>query len=213
MFTGDSAHNGSVTDGCLPAARDRLYAAVATLIDPVKEMHAGAVVSAPSLYEQLIGEMPTAKGHAMGRMVGRSVPPVWTDALDLRIEIDDRTRKWQPHSASTPAGLRAIAARPWRPQDTRGMDKISSRVESWALTVRCLLNPTSVKHVSAPCPACGAKTVFRRDSAGERVRVPALQLVTELGCTCLACRYTWGPELYLHLARVLGFQTPAGVIE
>ena len=40
-----------------------------------------------------------------------------------------------------------------------------------------------------------------------------MQLVTEIGCTCLVCRHTWGPELYLYLARVLGFQTPAGVIE
>jgi hypothetical protein len=30
------------TDGCLPAALDRLYAVVAALIDPVKEMHGGA---------------------------------------------------------------------------------------------------------------------------------------------------------------------------
>jgi hypothetical protein len=45
------------------------------------------------------------------------------------------------------------------------------------------------------------------------VRVPALQIITELGCTCLVCRHTWGHELCLHLARVLGFETPAGVIE
>lgn len=118
-------------------------------------MHAGAVVSAPSLYEQLIGELPTAKGDVMGRRAGRSAPPVWTDALDLRIEIDDTTRKWQPHSPTTPARLRAIAARPWRPQDTRGMDKISGRVESWVMSVHSLLTPAGVRHVSAPCPACG----------------------------------------------------------
>lgn len=65
----------------------------------------------------------------MGRMVGRSVPPVWIDALDLRVEIDDETRKWQPDRPNTPARLRAVAARPWRPQDTSGIDKISCRVE------------------------------------------------------------------------------------
>jgi hypothetical protein len=79
--------------------------------------------------------------------------------------------------------------------------------------VKVLLSPTSVKQLSAPCPACGAKSAFKRDSAGERVRAPALQIITELGCTCLVCRHTWAPELYLHLARVLGFETPAGVIE
>jgi hypothetical protein len=199
--------------GYLPAALDRLRAATSGLVDPIKQMTDGVVLSAPSLYEQLVGEMPTDEGHAMGRMVGRSVPPVWIDALDLRVEIDDETRKWQPDRPNTPARLRAVAARPWRPQDTSGMDKISCRVEGWAVTVRCLLTPASVKHVSAPCPACGAKSAFKRDSAGERVRVPALQIVTELGCTCLVCRYTWGPELYLHLARVLGFGGPTGVLE
>jgi hypothetical protein len=211
-------HNGDVTaatitDGCLPAALDRLYAAVAGLIDPVKDMHDNVIVSAPSLYEQLVGSIPTAKGEGMGRRASRSVAPVWTDALALRIEIDDKTREWRPESASTPARLRAVAARPWRTQDTGGVEQIAGRVESWSVSVQSLLNPVSVKHVSAPCPACGATTAFKRDSAGERVRVPALQIITELGCTCQVCRHTWGPELYLHLARVLGFQTPDGVIE
>lgn len=42
------------TDGNLPAALDRLYGAVAGLIDPVKEMHDDMILSAPSLYEQLV---------------------------------------------------------------------------------------------------------------------------------------------------------------
>lgn len=200
-------------DGYLPAALDRLHAAVSGLIDPIKEMHDNAMVSAPSLYEQLVGEMRPTKGDVMGRQAGRSAPPVWTDALDLRTEIDDTTRRWQPRRSTTPARLRAVAARPWRPQDTNDMDKMSGRVESWSVSVQSLLTPTSVKHVSAPCPACGATSAFRRDSAGEHVRVPALQITTELGCTCQVCRYTWGPELYLHLARVLGFETPEGVAE
>ena len=212
-------HNGDVTvtntDGYLPAALDRLYAAVAGLIDPIKEMHDGTIMSAPSLYEQLVGSIPTTKCEGMGRLQGRSAPPVWTDALDLRIEIDDKTREWQPdnRAATAPGRLRALAAKQWRPQDTHDLDQIAHQAASWAVSVRSLLNPTSVKQLSAPCPACGAKSVLRRDSAGERVRVPALQIVTELGCTCLVCVHTWGPELYQHLARVLGFEAPAGVIE
>jgi len=57
-------HNGRMTfasDGNLPAALDRLYIAVAALIDPVKEMHDGVIVSAPSLYEQLSGELPATR--------------------------------------------------------------------------------------------------------------------------------------------------------
>jgi hypothetical protein len=54
--------------------------------------------------------------------------------------------------------------------------------------------------------------VYRRDSAGELVRQPALQIVAEQGCTCQACRHCCTPDLYLHLCRVLGFDLPDGVI-
>ncbi len=93
------------------------------------------------------------------------------------------------------------------------MEQIAGNVESWSVSVKSLLHPTSVKQLSAPCPACGAKSAYRRDSAGELVRQPAPLIITELGCTCLVCRRTWGPELYLHLARVLGSETPECVIE
>jgi hypothetical protein len=97
---------GSVTvttDGCLPAALDRLYGAVGALVDAIKEMHDGAIVSAPSLYEQLVAAIPTKKGDGAGRRVSRSAPPVWTDALALRIEIDATVRGWLPDSPSTGA--------------------------------------------------------------------------------------------------------------
>jgi hypothetical protein len=204
----------SVSDGNLPAALDRLYIAVAALIDPLKEMHDGVIVSAPSLYEQLHGELAATatRSNGEGRIARRSLPPVWTDALDLQIEIDDATRAWQGDMATTPARLRALAARAWRPQDAAAVKQIACHVESWTVSVKSLLSPAGVKHVSAACPACGATSVFRRDSAGELVRAPALQIVTEIGCTCQKCRYTWSPEYYLHLAQVLGLDAPAGVI-
>jgi hypothetical protein len=132
------------------------------------------------LYEQLVGAMPTTLGERMGRRAGRSAPPVWTDALDLRVEIDGKTREWQPDSPNTPARLRALAARPWRPQDTTGVDRAAGRVKSWSVSVVSLLSPVSVKHVSAPCPACGAKSAFRRDSAGDLPGLP-----THLGARAL----------------------------
>jgi hypothetical protein len=198
----------------LPGALDKLYAAVSGLTDPIKEMVDGAILVAPSLWEQLLSAIPGTKGEGTGRLAGRSVPPLRTDALALRIEIDDTVREWlNALPSSTPVGLRALAAARWRPQDTRDIDEIAARVESWAVAVQSLLNPTSTKTISAPCPACGATHAFRRDSAGERVRSPALQIETQIGCTCQVCRHTWGPELYLHLARVLGFETPPGVLE
>jgi len=208
-------HNGRMTfasDGNLPAALDRLYIAVAALIDPVKEMHDGVIVSAPSLYEQLSGELPATRSDGVGQLARRSLPPVWTDGLNLKVEIDDTTRCWGSDAATAPARLRALAARAWRPQDAAAVEQIAGHVESWTVSVKSLLSPASVKHISVPCPACGATSVSRRDSAGEPVRAPALQIVTELGCTCQACRYVWSPAYYLHLAKVLGLAAPAGVI-
>ena len=63
-----------------------------------------------------------------------------------------------------------------------------------------------------PCPACNATAVYRRNSAGENVRVPALQIIAEQGCTCLVCHASWTPDRYLLLCRVLGFDLPRGVL-
>jgi hypothetical protein len=157
-----------VADEYLPAALDRLYEAVGGLIDPRKELHAGALLAAPSLYEQLGGEIAAtaARGETCGAM--RSMPPVWMDAMDLRGEIDDAVVAWQPGAGGTPSRLRRLAARPWRPQDTRSVDQIAGNLDSWTVQIGALLEPQHVKHFSVPCPACGATTVYRRDSAGER---------------------------------------------
>ena len=72
--------------------------------------------------------------------------------------------------------------------------------------------PLDVVSVQLGEDACTATHVYR-DAAGEMVRMPALQIVADTGCTCQACKHTWGPELFLHLARVLGFDTPEGVLD
>ena len=41
--------------------------------------------------------------------------------------------------------------------------------------------------------ASNATHVYRRDAAGEMVRMPALQIVADTGCTCQACKHTWLP--------------------
>lgn len=214
MF-GDNGGVTVATDGYLPAALDHLHAAVAALVDPVKGMSHGGVLTAPSLYEQLVGDIGAApsRDFAYARGQGRAKSPVWTDAMDLRIEIDDAVQAWAPDPRlSTPLRLRALASARWRPQDSKRVEQIAGNVESWAVQIRSMLDPQHVKHLSVHCPACGASTVYRRDSAGELVRVPALHLVADQGCTCQACRHTWLPQHYLLLCKVLGFDTPEGVV-
>ena len=197
----------------LPLAVDRLGRAVAGLVDPRKRMTEGAVQHGPSLYEALVGEVaPDTRGLEYQTRISRSTPPVWVDALDQKRTIDDRARRWSPSEGSTPARLREVAARRWRPQDTRLVTAMTEEIRSWSIAVRTLLDPPRVMTVAAPCPACGTHKVYR-SIAGESVRVPALQLVAEKGCSCLACGTSWAPDRYLFLCRLLGFALPAGVLE
>lgn len=199
-------------EASLPDALDRLYAAVADLIDPAKQLVDGAVLVGPSAYEALLGEIPaSASGENFHRGVGRSLPPVWCDAVDLRVTIDSRVKQLQPGGGSTPARLRALAAKRWRPQDAREVREAAEEIAAWVLSIRALIEPERVKHISAPCPACGRRWSYRQ-SAGELIRTPALALVTESGCRCLECRAFWPPDRYLFLCKLLGLAAPAGVV-
>lgn len=199
----DSAQN-------LPAAIDKLYAAVSRLVDQRKDYRQDAMRVGPSLYETLLSEIPsTPRSESSSRGVPSSRPPVWCDALDLRRTIDDTARDWAPGN-STPARLRAVAAQRYRPEDTGQVTERATLIESWSAAIAALIDPGRVKTISAPCPACGADRVYR-DRYGEQVRQPALQLTTA-GCTCGACNTTWPPDQYLFLCRLLGFDLPAGVI-
>ena len=187
--------------------------AVGALIDPGKELVGGELRLGPSLYDQLVAELAATATRGETRGTHKSMPPVWVEAMDLRVEIDDAVRAWQPDGASTPDRLRGLAARRWRPQDTRSVEQIAANLESWAAPIKALLSPQHVKHVSSPCPACNATHVYRRDAAGEMVRMPALQIVADTGCTCQGCGAHWAPDRYLWLCKVLGFELPAGVLE
>lgn len=194
----------------LPAAVHELYRAVGALVDPDKELHNGVVRQGPSLYEALIGEMPTKNSGEGGRFIGRSMPPCWTDALDAKAEIDRRAKQMHPAGESTPHRLRALAARKWAPPDTRRVRDHAAEISSWAVTIKGLIEPQHVKSIAAPCPSCGRRWVYRTH-AGEQVRQAALQLIVDVGCTCQVCRVHYPPEKYLWLCRVLGFDLPAGI--
>lgn len=202
----------TVTDErTLPAALDGFYNAVAGLVDPRKELFNGAVLAAPSLYETLVGEIPAKGGDFGGRFNGRSIPPVYLDAVDLRTTIDARVKSWLPRGDSTPGRLRRLASRRWRPQDVRLVRDYADEVASWSVSITALIEPEHVKTISAPCPSCGARW-FYKNHAGEQVRTPALQLVISQGASCLKCKVHYPPDRYLWLCRLLGFDLPAGVV-
>lgn len=197
-------------ESSLPDEVERLHRAVSRLVDARKEMIGGEVRAAPSLYDALVGELPARMGEYGGRFNGRSLLPLWVDALDARREIDDRVKTWNPGCSSTPTGLRALASRRWRPQDIRQVRDYAEVIGSWSVAVESLLNPERVKSVSAACPVCRARWFYRLLD-GEQVRQTALQLVASQGCSCRACGAFWEPSRYLFLCRLLGFALPAGV--
>lgn len=215
------APNPTHGDGHLPAARTRLQRAVYALIDSRAQLVNGKVAHIPSLYLQLYDAVPGEQGN--GHAPGRSMPPLWVDASMLLTQIDTAARRWKPAYTQpvrevahllppTICRLREILQQSWRPQDTRLMDDMSAQLEAWVIDVETLLTPPPRQTISAACPNCGHKTALRRDSAGELVRVPVLQVVAADGCTCLVCKAFWPPSHYMHLCRVLGFPTPEGVV-
>jgi hypothetical protein len=134
--------------------------------------------------------------------------------VDLRNEIDVAVEAWQPAFTGVPPSvgrLRCIQTRRWRPQDTRQIEQIANAVRAWADAVDALLNPPRHWTLPSPCPSCNTAIVYRRDSGGEMIRQPALQIDPE-GCFCTKCRAHWTPDKFVFLARVLG-SLPENVLE
>lgn len=215
-----AAHN---EDGSLPDARRQLDDAIAGLCDPKPQtLHDGTLTWLDSWYCQLRDAIPGSKRDRTG--VSASQPPLWLDAAQLKQEIDTAVAIWErpfpalpgdlsdePHPV-TVLRLKAIQTRPWRPQDVKGIEQIAAAVASWVENIEALLTDKPRWTLPAACPACNRKTVYRHDSSGELVRQPALQIGVH-GCECASCHTTWGPSLFTHLARVLGYPLPEGCLE
>jgi hypothetical protein len=200
-----------MSDGNIQAARTKLTRAVDRLTKPCVAVYHDRTRYGLSLFRQLQDDLAGTQGDT--RTPAKSLPPLWIDAVQLLGDMDTETRGWYPKERGVPARLGALSATSWRPQDTDHVTTIATTVDGWCETILHLLDPESVKHISAACPSCGRNFVYRNDSAGERVRQPALKVVTETGCTCQACQAHWAPDRYMFLCRLLGFALPEGVLE
>lgn len=172
------------------------------------------IVALPSKYAEIVASIAGAQGTQFGG-VARSMPPLWVDAVDWLTLVDAEVREWTPHSLGrdTIDRLRDLAEHSWRPQDVDLIQHYTVTLEAWTRRAHDLLNPDETHRweLTAACPACAVKTVHRKDSAGEYVRQAALQITAD-GCICTACRTSWGPQYFTHLAAVLGCTTPDGVL-
>ena len=201
----------SMTDGNIQHARTKLGRAVQRLTAPRPGVYHDVTLYAPSLYNCLKADLAGTQGD--NRTPAKSLPPIWLDASMLLTEIDAQTLKWAPIPGITPDRLQRLSFQSWRPQDTDLVTMIARTVDGWCESIMNLLDPQDRKFVSAACPSCGREIVYRKDSAGETVRQPALKLVLSQGCTCQACGAFWAPEKFLFLGRLLGYEIPEGVLE
>lgn len=214
----------AVDGGYLPGVLNQLRDAVSALTDPQAVTTATGTRFGDSLYQQLLDALPGRKLERSGH--ARSVPPMWLDCADLLADIDTTVRTWQPHAGderdpATVRRLRLLEARPWRPQDSPALQTYTAKLRAWERRIRDLLDDgerdrflyAANSKTLAACPACAETVVYRRDSAGERVRQPALRIRGDGTTICGACQTSWGPEKALFVARLLGYEMPAGVLE
>ncbi|AEK07852.1 hypothetical protein FDI59_gp105 [Mycobacterium phage Yoshi] len=212
-------------DGNIVEARKKLGIAISALIDPkpvTRHLEDGTsrIEWLDSLYDQLVDALPGGQGNAS--RIPQSSPPMCLDAVDLLRDIEAQTAAWEPKpnldaSIDNPQPiavqrLQAIDKRQWRPQDTNLVDDMTASIHKWCDKITATLNPQRKWTLPNPCPACNTAVVYRKNSSGDPVRKPALELGPR-GCECQNCHTTWAPELFQHLAQVLGYKLPQGVLE
>lgn len=198
----------------LPHARATLHDAVHHLTGPRTHHDDQGTRYGQSLLAELADHLHDQHGAGHGGRP-RSTPPAALAALDLQRRIADTTAAWarqhQLTSQGTYAHLLALADHGWRPQDTPIVARYADEVLDWVRGAESILDPPRQITLAAACPACGTTTIYRPDSTGETVRQPALHIGPH-GCECQHCHHIWGPQQYLHLARVLGYELPPGVL-
>lgn len=196
----------------LPLAQLTLDGAVDRLIGVRTAIVAGNRVTGPSLYRELIEYNGPTHASDGGGSHARSTPAALVEVVDLKEKIETEVAAWCGVGCDVEEALADLAAAHWRPQDVAVMNDYSAAVHQWCHEIESLLDPPKRITLAADCPACGARTVHRPDNGGDWVRQPALQ-IGDRGCECQRCHARWGPESYLFLARVLGYELPSGVLE
>jgi len=211
-------------EGTTTDTRERLSGVREQLDDAVQDLigvrHGTITVDTPtgttiravyrdSVYTEMLAELPGCQGTNMGS-VASSMPPLWIDGLawlnDVHATVDRWVHDYQLRADLTVTEqLDALTALTWRPQDVPLVHDIADTIRHWVRQAVSLIDGEEQRKMElvCACPACGVRTVHRKDSGGEMVRQAALSL-TATGCVCLACRHDWAPQYFQHLAAVLG---------
>ncbi len=162
-----------------------------------------------SVYTEMVAALPGGQGTQLGS-TARSMPPLWVDGLiwlnDVHATIDVWVHTYQLRADLTVTEqLDALTALTWRPQDVPLVQDHADTIRRWVRTATTLIDGEEQRKMElcAPCPQCETRFTYRKDSGGDVVRLAALSMTVK-GCVCLVCHAEWGPQLYEHLAAVLG---------
>jgi len=206
-------------DGDLGQTRHELDDAIHLLCGPQTEILGDRTLITDSRWVQLMGAKGGEDSQPGGGGGSKSKSPCWDDAIDLSIEIERAVLEWersvrrQRGYSEVPDRLHRVSRfNHWRPQDCGSLAVLTALIHEWVAKIDALLDPPRRWTLPAPCPAidCGATTVYRRDSGGDLIRAPALQINPD-GCICMACHATWSPEQFVFLAGLIG-DLPASVL-
>lgn len=160
----------------------------------------------PSLYTQIRDDIQGLTGTT-GLGKSESRPPLWVDGIDWLNKVDAIAEAWTPHhTGGTVERLDELTRNhTFGPDDTSWLHQSAKTVRAVVVEGENLLQGQQVRRfdVVAPCPECGKRTVYRRDSGGDMVRQTALQLTVH-GCTCVACGTWWDRDHLNFLAEVIG---------
>lgn len=230
-------------DGNVGESRRKLQAAISALTDARSEMAGDAscpdcrLESCPghmkwvsSWYEQLQDSLSGEQGAGFHATQARSIPPMWVDAAQTLMEIDEAVGIWEPRPnvdvsdddlpPMTVIRLQALEKRAWTPQQTKSMDDLTDIITSWVKDIEQLFAVEPVRALwaakgggFAACPACSATMAKKEDKCGEKVQYPALQLSNDGTTKCMACRTSWSPDLALFVCRQLGYPLPDGILQ
>lgn len=202
--------------GVLESFRDAVHDLVGTRAGSIHTDDGYRRVAGDSLYVLMRESITGVVRESEGSSEKRSTPPLWLDCSSWSDTVDRDVKSWWldsegPSEHATVNRLFNMADAGWTPEHVETLKTATRIISKWITKAETLLDGERRFDLVASCPACGEAHSLRRDSAGELVRQPALQ-VSAQGCVCLSCEAYWGPERFLMLAAALGCND-IGVLE
>mgnify|MGYP000084113330 FL=1 len=180
----------------------RFRDAVYRLSQPRMAMFDQEVLHRPGLYDEIREAMAGEEQGAKPGSISRSVPPVWTEALEWLCEVDSAICCW---GFAVPTRFEDMLTEEWGAEYVKEVAFYADVVERWVAEGEALLTGPTSFELKGRCPECDCEKVRRRKFDGwgwsHALSVSAERAV------CLSCFAKWPPSQFLFLGRLLGCES------